>query len=311
MILLLESLHPDAEALLEAAGSVVRAADPLQPPENLTQVRAILTRGRGLIAADLLKRCPALQVIARAGAGLDNLDTETARAQGLEVIFAPGLNTDTVAEHTIALMLDLSRGITRSARAVSENRWSERSGYTATELYNQTLGILGYGNIGRRVAAMARAFGMHVLVGEHRGGRTREDENTPRLPLEELLPAVDILSLHLPLTPATQGIIGPGEFELMRPGALLINTARGALLDGASLRRSLQTGQLGGFAADVLEVEPPIPQDPLLSSDRVVLTPHVASLTTGTYRELCLFTARNVLCVLRGETPEAKSVYLG
>lgn len=311
MILLLESLHPEAEALLEAAGTVVRAVDPLQPPADLSRVRAILTRGRGQIPADLQERCPELRVIARAGAGLDNLDTEAARAKGIEVIFAPGLNTDTVAEHTFALMLDLARGITRSARAVSDNRWAERGDYAATELYNQTLGILGYGNIGRRVAAMASAFGMRVLIGEHRGNGIREDESTPRLPLKELLPAVDILSLHLPLTPATQGIIGPDEFALMRPGALLVNTARGALLDGGALRKSLQTGHLGGFAADVLEVEPPIPQDLLLSSDRVVLTPHVASLTSGTYRDLCLFTARNVLCVLDGKAPEAQSVFSG
>lgn len=122
MILLLESLHPEAEALLAAAGELLRAADPNQPPADLSKVRAILTRGRGRIPEALLARCPALEVIARAGAGLDNLDTAAAARRGIPVIFAPGANTNTVAEHTLALMLDLARGITKSARAVAAGR---------------------------------------------------------------------------------------------------------------------------------------------------------------------------------------------
>lgn len=311
MILLLESLHPEAEALLEAEGPVLRAEDPLRPTGDLSAVRAILTRGRGRISADLLERCPALEVIARAGAGLDNLDTGTARAKGIEVIFAPGLNTNTVAEHTLALMLDLSRRVTRSANEVAAGRWSERGGYAGTELYTQTLGILGFGNIGRRVAALAEAFGMRVLVATS-SSRQRPPKDCPeRLPLRELLPQVDILSLHLPLTPATRGILGPGEFAQLRPGALLINTARGGLLHAAALREALASGQLGGLAADVLDVEPPESTDPLLASDQVILTPHVASLTSGAYRDLCLFTARNVRRVLQSEPPDPASVFAG
>jgi len=301
MILLLESLHPEAEARLAEAGDLLRAADPNQPPADLARVRAILTRGRGQIREALLARCPALQVIARAGAGLDNLDTAAAAKRGITVIFAPGANTNTVAEHTLALMLDLARGITRDAGSVAAGRWDDRARYQGDELGGLTLGIVGFGNIGKRVAQLAEAFGMRVIVAAH---NRREG-----LPLRELLAASDIVSLHVPLTPATRTMIGAAELACMKRGARLINTARGALIDMQALHAALASGALGGFAADVLDVEPPAADDPLLALPNVLLTPHVASLTAATYRTLCLSTAENVVRVLRGETPEPRSVF--
>lgn len=310
MILLLESLHPEAEALLARAGLLVRVTDPNAPPEELSTVRAILTRGRGRISAALIARCPALVVIARAGAGLDNLDTGAAARRGVPVIYAPGANTNTVAEHTLALMLDLARGITRTARAVAAGRWEERAHYRGNELAGLALGIVGFGSIGRRVAALAEAFGMRVLVATH---PARPDEAGPvaRVPLRELLARSDVVTLHVPLTPATRNLLGPAEFACMKPGALLVNTARGALIDMPALRAALASGALGGFAADVLDIEPPRPDDPLLAAENVVLSPHVASLTAATYRALCLSTAENVVRVLRGEAPESRSVFRG
>ena len=314
MILLLESLHPEAEALLESAGPVLRAVDPDEPPADLSGVRAILTRGRGRIPEELVARCPALVVIARAGAGLDNLDTSAAARRGIAVIHAPGANTGTVAEHTLALMLDLARGITRTVRAVAAGRWEERARYRGDELDGLTLGIVGFGSIGRRVAALASAFGMHILVaahGSHADAPVRADarDSYPRLPLSDLLASADIVTLHVPLTPATRHLIGAAELACMKRGALLVNTARGALVDMAALRSALARGALGGFAADVLDVEPPLPDDPLLAAENVLLTPHVAALTDATYRRLCRFTAENVARVLRGETPDPRSVF--
>jgi phosphoglycerate dehydrogenase-like enzyme len=314
MILLLESLHPEAEALLARAGLLVRVTDPNVPPEELSTVRAILTRGRGRISAALIARCPALVVIARAGAGLDNLDTGAAARRGVPVIYAPGANTNTVAEHTLALMLDLARGITRGARAVAAGRWEERAHYRGNELAGLTLGIVGFGSIGRRVAALAEVFGMRVLVATHpaRPGTSPAAAGPhASLPLRELLAAADVVTLHVPLTPATENLLGPAEFARMRPGALLVNTARGALIDMPALRAALASGALGGFAADVLDAEPPRPDDPLLAAENVVLTPHVASLTAQSYRALCLFTAENVVRVLHGEAPEPRSVFRG
>lgn len=310
MILLLESLHPEAEALLASAGPVLRAADPNEPPAELSAVRAILTRGRGRIPEALLARCPALVVIARAGAGLDNLDTAAAARRGIAVIHAPGANTNTVAEHTLALMLDLVRGVTRTARAVAAGRWEERAHYHGDELAGLTLGIVGFGSIGQRVATLAAAFGMQVLVAAH-PSRPDAPSPYPRRPLRELLAAADIVTLHVPLTPATRDLLGAAELACMKRGARLVNTARGALVDMSALRAALASGALGGFAADVLDAEPPRPDDALLTAENVLLTPHVASLTAATYRALCCSTAENVVRVLRGEAPEPRSVFRG
>ena len=312
MILLLESLHSSAEEHLAAVAPLMRAAEPNTPPEDLAAVRAIVTRGRGRIPEELMARCPALRVVARAGAGLDNIDTAAAARRGIAVVFAPGANTGTVAEHTLALMLDLSRGLSRSARAVRQGRWEERANYRGEELAGRTLGIVGFGSIGRRVALLAEAFGMRVLVAEHtqRPGSHGDSGGEPeRVALHSLLAMSDIVTLHLPATAATRGLIGAAELACMQPGALLINTARGSLVDTHALREALQGGRLGGFAADVLDGEPPGSDDPLLSRDDVVVTPHVASLTSATYRKLCLSTAENVARFLRDEPVEPRALF--
>lgn len=308
-ILLLESLHPDAEALLEAAGTVVRAKEPNAPPSDLSAVEAILTRGRGRISEALLQQCPRLKAIARAGVGLDNLDTKAALRMGIPVVFAPGGNAETVAEHTIALILDLVRGITRQAIAVAAGRWEERARYQGNEIRGLTLGVLGFGNIGQRVAQFAHVLGMRVVVAAREGRSVAAP--FAALPLHELLAQADVLTLHLPLSPSTKQLLSAAEFAAMKPGAFLVNTARGALIDGTALRAALANGRLGGFAADVLEVEPPLADDPLLRSDRVVLTPHTASLTALTYRAMCTSTAKNVCAILRGVAPEPQSLYRG
>jgi phosphoglycerate dehydrogenase-like enzyme len=308
-ILLLESLHPEAEALLAEVDTLVRAADPNAPDCDFAAVRAILTRGRGRVTDALLARCTGLQAVARAGVGLDNVDTAAAARRGVPVVYAPGGNALTVAEHTIALLLDLVRGITRCANQVRAGRWEERARYQGDEIRGLTLGVLGFGAIGQRVARLAAAFDMDVLVLAHK------DKAVPApfagAPLAEILRRADALTLHLPLTPATKGLLGEPEFAAMKPGAFLVNTARGALVDGAALRASLASGRLGGFAADVLEQEPPAADDLLVTHERALLTPHNASLTARTYRSLCVDTARNVAAILGGQAPDKHSVFRG
>lgn len=306
-ILLLESLHQDAEALLAAQDELVRAVDPNAPQCDFAAVKAIVTRGRGRITEDLMRRCPQLVAIARAGVGLDNLDTAAAQRLGKRIVFAPGGNTLTVAEHTIALILDLVRGITRCAASVKAGRWDDRAHYQGNEIRGLVLGVLGFGNIGRRVAQLASAFDMQVLVASHQG-RTPPPPFTA-LPIDEVLARADVVTLHLPLTSATRGLIDAERLAKMKPTAFLVNTARGALIDGEALRRALHDGRLGGFAADVLEQEPPSEDDPLLRSDRVLLTPHSASLTSLTYRTMCVRTATNVVALLRGEPCDEASLF--
>lgn len=306
-VLLLESLHPDAEAVLAAHAPLLRAAEPNRPPTDTASVEAILTRGRGRITAELIERCPRLRVLARPGTGLDNVDLAAAERRGIPVIYAPGANADTVAEHTMALMLDLVRGVSRSAALVREGRWEDRGRYAGQEIRGLTLGIIGFGGVGRRTAALAGAFGMRVLVANRR--TTDVPAPCSAVPLEDLLAAADIVSLHVPLTPETNRLIDARRLSLMKPGAFLVNTARGQLIDQTALTAALADGRLGGFAADVLDAEPPAPDDPLLADPRVVLTPHVASLTGATYRRMCVETARNVLAVLTGGEPSITSRY--
>jgi D-3-phosphoglycerate dehydrogenase len=307
MILLLENMHPEAEALLERCQPLLRAADPNGPQAPSSDVHAILTRGRGCITKTLMDSFPELRLIARVGAGLDNLDTGEAARRNIPVIFAPGLNARTVAEHTLALMLDVVRRITPWVNASAEGRWEDRGGYKGSELGGMTLGIVGYGNIGRRVARLASAFEMKVVVASRRG-KVIECEY-PTMPLEELLSTADVISLHLPLTNETKGIIGRDQIARMKPTACLINTARGAHIDQLALCDALLADRLGGFAADVLDIEPPAADDPLLRSPRVVITPHVSALTSATYRQTNLFLAENVIAVLEGRAPVQRSVF--
>lgn len=306
-VLLLESLHPEAEALLAAAGEVARAAEPNAPgpDQPYARLQAILTRGRGRIDAALMARCPQLKVVARSGVGVDNVDLDAARARGIPVLYAPGGNTATTAEHAIALLLAFTRRVPQCARAVAEGRWEERGSYAGDEACGKKLGIVGYGAIGKRVARIAAALGMEVLVAE----RTGMSCEHAMVPLPELLRRADFVSLHLPLTEATRGLIGAAELALMKPGACLINTARGPLVDQKALAAALASGRLGGFAADVLDPEPPAAHDPILRSERALITPHVASLTASTYRELCVVTARNVLAILAGQPVDARFLF--
>lgn len=298
-ILLLESLHPDAEALLAAHGPIVRAKDPLAPEGDLSSVRAIFTRGRGRVDAALIARCPALKVIAKPGAGIDNLDVAAAKARGIEIVHAPGANARTVAEHTLALMLAVVRQVPRWASTVAAGRWSERAGYAGDELGGLTLGIVGFGAIGARVATLALAFEMKVIVASRGDPERDASVPFPTPPLLDLVAEADVISLHAPLTPDTKFLIGAREFAAMKPSAYLINTARGALIDGTALRDAIGAGRIRGFAADVLDVQPPPADDPLLRSDRVVITPHVASLTATTYREMCLAVAQRAIAALQ------------
>ncbi len=185
-------------------------------------VEAILTRGRGQIPRAFMDRFPHLRAVARCGVGLDNIDTDAAAERGIPVIYAPDSTTVAVAEHTILLMLALGRRLTTLAAAVAAGDWAIRNGYSGTELAGKTLGIVGMGSIGRRVATLATALGLKVVY----WSQTSRDERFPLLPLSDLLAVADVVSLHLALTPATRHLIDAAALARMKPGALLINTAR-------------------------------------------------------------------------------------
>ena len=306
-ILLLEPIHEEAHSLLADHDRTVLAenADELEQTVTHEKIIAILTRGRGQISAALMLRCPSLRVVARCGVGLDNVDLHTAQQREVAVIYAPGSTTAAVAEHTLMLTLAAARKLHPIATAVNEDDWQARNNYRGIELTGKSIGIVGLGEIGRRVAELAHAFGMHVLT----WSRTSRDSRYEALSLDALLERADIVSLHTALTPATHHLIGARELALMKPGALLINTARGGLIDQLALGEAVERGIIGGFAADVLDPEPPAASERLLRNPRVLVTPHIAALTDVTYRTMCVRTVTNVLAVLRGDQPEQKSVY--
>lgn len=308
-VLLLESIHPEAYERLAAEVRVLHVEEPGAAARTAREerVEAIVTRGRGQVPRDLLAESPALRVVARVGIGLDNIDVEAATERGILVINSPGSTTIAVAEHTMMLVAAALRGLFPMADAVRAGRWEERRQYQGDDVAGKTLGIVGMGEIGRRVARLAEAYEMRVVYWSRRA----KEVPYPRLALDELLAEADVVSLHTALTPETRGLLGRPELARMKPGALLVNTARGALVDERALLEALEAGRLGGFAADVLEQEPPDLANPLPAHPRALVTPHVAALTQETFRRMCHRTIGNVLAALRGEEVEAACVANG
>ncbi|SEW45095.1 2-hydroxyacid dehydrogenase [Chitinophaga arvensicola] len=306
-VLLLETVADEALAILKEKVNVFTGYDEASLNNVLQQeeVHAIITRGKGLIHQPLIAACPHLQVVARCGVGLDNVDVAAATERKIPVINAPGSNAATIAEHTLTLMLMLMRRMYESVSQVKQDNWNWRSQYAGDELNGKTLGILGMGNIGRRVAKLGDAFGMEVLY----WSKSAQDLPYRYAPLEEVLQHSDVVSLHLPFNKETDRLIGEKQLCLMKQGALLINTARGALIDHAALLHALNTKGIAGFAADVLPEEPPMRYSAIVHHTRTIITPHSGSLTAATYRKMCLLTINNVVAVLTGEPPEQNSIY--
>ena len=307
MILLLESVHPDAQSILEAADAVELVEDlaVFDPRSYGHGVRAVVTRGRGQVDRAMIAAFPDLQVVARCGAGLDNVDTRAAAAAGVAVVHAPGLTTSAVAEHALMLMLSLSRRVVEVDGAVKAGRWNVRDGFESIELRGKRMGVVGLGAIGTRLANFGRMLDMDVVCATRR----QRDADVERLDLDELLATSDVVQLCVPLTESTRSIIGEAQFSAMKPGALLVNTSRGAVVDHVALANALARNSLGGYATDVWDTEPPSADDPLWSDGRVLVTPHVAGLTDVTYREICIRPAEAVSAILAGIAPDLRWVY--
>ncbi len=298
MIVLLETIHPDALAILEAVDEVVHAPNPSVLPEvPRDEVVALVTRGLGRVTTETLDDLPALRVVARCGAAVDNIDTVAAAARDVAVVYAPGVHATAVAEHAVMLMMCLARDVVRLAAATSDGRWSVRDGFESVELAGRTLGVVGLGHIGGRVATLGAALGMDVVAWT----RTPRQHPVARLvPLDDLLAASDVVQLCVALTAETTRLLDDGAIARMRPGAMIVNTARGRLVDHAAIADAIRSGQLGGYATDVWEPEPPAADEALLGDPRVLVTPHVASFTDRTYRELCVVPAEAVAAIIRG-----------
>ena len=278
--------------------------------EEVTRADALIVRSDTQVTHDLISRACRRRVIARAGIGVDNIDLETATRRGVAVVNAPGANTVSAAEHTIALLLSLQRRIPSAVASMMEGEW-DRQRFSGTEIRGKVLGLIGLGRIGQLVATLARAFGVEVIAYDPYTAEARARELRISLTtLEELLGRADIVSLHVPVTEETKDLMNESRLALMKPSAVLINTARGALIDNDALLAALDSGQLAGAALDVFEPEPLSAESPLRRSDRIILTPHLAASTAEAQErvseEICR-TVRNAL--LTGDIGGAVNVH--
>jgi D-3-phosphoglycerate dehydrogenase len=264
---------PDVEVVTVAA----KASDELD--RALARAHALIVRSETRVTADLLARAPHLRIVARAGTGVDTIDVHAATRRGIAVMNAPGANTVSAGEHALGLLLALVRRISDAAAAMRRGEW-DRKRFEGTELRGKTMGVVGLGRIGGHVAQLARAFGMSVVAHDpYLLPERAADLGVKLLPLDDLLRVADVVTLHVALTQETHHLINADRLRLMKPTAVLINTARGELVDEAALAEAVREKRIGGAAIDVFAVEPLPADSPLRALDRVLLTPHLAAST--------------------------------
>ena len=260
--------------------------------ERVARADGLLSLVTDPVDAGLLAACPDLKAIANMAVGTDNIDLEAAAERGIPVGNTPDVLTDATADLAFALLLALARRIPEGAAQVREGRWRtwEPAAGLGADLAGATLGIVGRGRIGDAVAGRAEGFGMDVLASSRRSG----------VPLEELLERADFVSLHCPLTPATRHLIDTGALARMKPSALLVNTARGGVVDQTALRLALIAGEIAGAALDVTDPEPLPADDPLLEAPNLIVVPHVGSATVRTRERMAEMAVENLLAALAG-----------
>jgi (S)-sulfolactate dehydrogenase len=258
---------------------------------------AWIVRNRTQVRGELLAAAARLRVVGRLGVGLDNIDVMACESRGIEVIPASGANAESVAEYVVAVALILLRGAYFSTRAVGAGTWPRQTLSQGREAAGKVIGIVGFGSIGRLTARKAAALGMKVVgydplvaSADPAWGLTRTDP----LPLDDLLARSDVVSLHLPLNDATRGLLGAARLALMKREAILVNTARGGIIDEGALAAMLKEGRLGGAAIDVFEAEPLAAGSPLADAPRVLLTPHIAGVTLEANERVSAFIADRV-----------------
>jgi len=259
---------------------------------------ALVVRSRTKVTAAVLEAASRLQVIGRAGTGVDNVDLEEATRRGIVVMNVPGGNTISAAEHTVAMLLAMARGLPAADRSMRSGKW-ERGRFLGSEVEGKVLGILGLGKIGREVAHRARAFGMEVIgfdpfISAEDVRRTQVDV----VPLEEIFRRADFITVHTPLTDQTRHLVGDEQLAACKPGVRIVNCARGGIVDEKALARHLGSGHVAGAALDVYEQEPPSDL-PFREDDRVVLTPHLAASTAEAQEKVAVSIAEQVCDYLR------------
>src|SRR5439155_12255511 len=230
-----------------------------------------------------------LRVIGRAGTGVDNIDLKAATRRGVVVMNAPGGNSVSVAEHTMALLLSLARSIADASQSTRAGKWEKKKFSAGRELAGKTLGVVGTGNIGALVVQRAKAFGMKVIAYDpFLTAEAAGKLGVELVELTDLFKRADAITLHVPLTEQTKNLVNPQTLALMKPGALLVNCARGGLVDEKAVAEALKSKKLGGAALDVFETEPPLADHPLFACENFIATPHLGGSTEGAQQNVAV-----------------------
>jgi len=308
LVVLAGPINADGHANLEREARVVlcNAETEAEFLKVAADADGILFRAKPRCTDSLMAACKQLKVVGRHGVGLDTVDIPAATRLGVAVVHAPGSNSQAVAEHALMLMLMCAKRALAIDRMTRGGDWGGRRDSQNTELGGKTLGIVGIGNVGRRVAKFAGALGMRVLAYDKyvKGDEVRRRGAEPAASLETLLPQVDVLTCHTPLTAETAHMINPRTLGLMRPGAIYVNTSRGGVQQEEALFEALTRGQLAAAGIDVWEEEPASRDNKLFNLDNVVCSSHVAGVTREASRQASLQVTGEMLRVLRGEMPD-------
>jgi D-3-phosphoglycerate dehydrogenase len=282
-VLVSDSLSSQGLEILERARGLEVVYQPGLSPgalvEAIADAEGLVIRSGTKVTGDVIARAEHLRVIGRAGIGVDNVDVPAATARGIAVLNTPEGNNITTAEHAIALMVALARHIPQATASMKAGQW-EKNKFTGLELFNRTLGVVGIGNIGKIVAQRAQGLGMRVVAFDpHISPDTAAKLDVELVSLDDLLRRADIITVHVPKTKETTGLLGSEAFEKVKPGVLVVNAARGGIVSEAALLSALESGQVGGAALDVFEKEPPDPKSPLVAHPNVICTPHLGAST--------------------------------
>jgi len=298
-VLVCDQISDDGLNLLKENNFTVDVKIGLQPDELKNVIKdyeVVIVRSATKLTKDIIDSAEKLKLIVRGGVGLDNIDAEAAKSKNITVLNTPEASTITVAEHTMALLLALTKNIAIADKSVKEGKW-EKKKFKGIELYNKTLGLIGVGRIGSAVAKIAKnGFQMKVLGYDPYVKKDILKENgiEPVNSIDELLEKSDIVSLHLPLTPETKNLINRERINKMKDGAIIVNCARGGIIDETALAEALKSGKLWGAALDVFENEPP-KNSPLLNLENVVLTPHIGAATKEAQKRVGIESAKTII----------------
>jgi D-3-phosphoglycerate dehydrogenase len=305
-VLLYEDMHEAGKAILSERAEILFATSLEESSliKEAKDVDGIIVRANGKVSRKMMESAPKLKVIGRHGVGMENIDLEAATEKGIWVVNTPDANDISVAEHFFGLALILSKMLKKADIALRDGRFEVRYQYIGKELHGKTLGILGFGRIGKAVGRIGhQGFDMKVLYYDAvRYEETEKEIKAEKVGLEELLTQSDYVSINLPMLPATKGLLKAREFGLMKPSAYIINLARGPIWDERDLYAALKEGKIAGAGSDVYEVEPAAKDHPLFQLENFVGTPHMAAHTDEALRRMSLV-AEDIIRVLDGKAP--------